>query len=180
MPLLPPQTLLRIPGSILSKKCNEILKNLSHCIFFASFVFTNYCSYLVILLNSYTREIFPEGLPPSYVFVATLRLKGPSSKLTFDLWRVQSKDKEIQAAVTLSGKDKTVSFTTTSLTEKEQRVILKAGFQVCVRFDFDVHTRLIREDFLTCLLAFFFCFFLKNAIFPICSSALSPSISWSV
>ncbi|XP_039983457.1 collagen alpha-1(XXI) chain-like [Xiphias gladius] len=77
-----------------------------------------------------TREIFPEGLPPSYVFVATLRLKGPSSKLTFDLWRVQSKDKEIQAAVTLSGKDKTVSFTTTSLTEKEQRVILKAGFQL--------------------------------------------------
>ncbi|XP_022609737.1 collagen alpha-1(XXI) chain-like [Seriola dumerili] len=76
-----------------------------------------------------TREIFPEGLPPSYVFVATLRLKGPSSRLTFDLWRVLSKDMEIQAAVTLSGKDKTVTFTTTSLTEKEQRVIFTAGFQ---------------------------------------------------
>ncbi|XP_074478203.1 uncharacterized protein LOC141759771 [Sebastes fasciatus] len=76
-----------------------------------------------------TRDIFPEGLPPSYVFVATLRLKGPSSKLTFDLWRVLSKDKEIQAAVTLSGKDKTVVFTTTSRTEKEQRLTFKAGFQ---------------------------------------------------
>ncbi|XP_044032694.1 collagen alpha-1(XXI) chain [Siniperca chuatsi] len=76
-----------------------------------------------------TREIFPEGLPPSYVFVVTLRLKGSSSKLTFDLWRVLSKDKEIQAAVTLSGKDKTVTFTTTSITEKEQRVIFKGGFQ---------------------------------------------------
>ncbi|KAK9528075.1 hypothetical protein VZT92_014571 [Zoarces viviparus] len=76
-----------------------------------------------------TRDIFPEGLPPSYVFVATLRLKGSSSKLTFDLWRVLSKDKEIQAAVTLSGKDKTVIFTTTSTTEKEQRVTFKAGFQ---------------------------------------------------
>ncbi|XP_031733987.1 collagen alpha-1(XXI) chain-like [Anarrhichthys ocellatus] len=76
-----------------------------------------------------TRDIFPEGLPPSYVFVATLRLKGSSSKLTFDLWRVLSKDKEIQAAVTLSGKDKTVIFSTTSTTEKEQRVIFKAGFQ---------------------------------------------------
>ncbi|XP_070784405.1 collagen alpha-1(XXI) chain [Enoplosus armatus] len=76
-----------------------------------------------------TREIFPEGLPPSYVFVATLRLKGSSSKLTFDLWRVLSKDKDIQAAVTLSGKDKTVIFTTTGITEKEQRVIFKAGFQ---------------------------------------------------
>ncbi|XP_054478788.1 collagen alpha-1(XXI) chain [Anoplopoma fimbria] len=76
-----------------------------------------------------TRDIFPEGLPPSFVFVATLRLKGSSSKLTFDLWRVRSKDKEIQAAVTLSGKDKTVIFTTTSITEKEQRVTFRAGFQ---------------------------------------------------
>ncbi|XP_034562017.1 collagen alpha-1(XXI) chain [Notolabrus celidotus] len=70
-----------------------------------------------------TRDIFPEGLPPSYVFVATIRLKGSSSKLTFDLWRVLSKDKEIQAAVTLSGKDKTVTFTTTSIRVREQRVI---------------------------------------------------------
>uniref|UniRef100_A0A8C3AH68 Collagen alpha-1(XXI) chain n=1 Tax=Cyclopterus lumpus TaxID=8103 RepID=A0A8C3AH68_CYCLU len=82
-----------------------------------------------------TRDIFPEGLPPSYVFVATLRLKGSSSKLTFDLWRVLSKDKEIQAAVTLSGKDKTVIFTTTSMTEKEQRVTFKAGFQVGMLYD---------------------------------------------
>uniref|UniRef100_A0A3B5A325 Collagen alpha-1(XXI) chain-like n=1 Tax=Stegastes partitus TaxID=144197 RepID=A0A3B5A325_9TELE len=73
-----------------------------------------------------TREIFPEGLPPSYVFVATVRLKGTSSKLPFDLWRVLSKDKEIQAAVTLSGKDKAVTFTTTSMTEKEQRVTFKS------------------------------------------------------
>lgn len=78
----------------------------------------------------HTREIFPEGLPPSYVFVATLRLKGSSSKLTFDLWRVLSKDKKIQAAVTLSGKDKTVIFTTTSTKKKEQKVVFKAGFQV--------------------------------------------------
>uniref|UniRef100_A0A3Q0SAQ9 Si:dkey-225n22.4 n=1 Tax=Amphilophus citrinellus TaxID=61819 RepID=A0A3Q0SAQ9_AMPCI len=82
-----------------------------------------------------TREIFPEGLPPSYVFVATLRLTGTSSKLSFDLWRVLSKDKQIQAAVTLSGKDKTVTFTTTSTTEKEQKVVLKTGFQVGALYD---------------------------------------------
>ncbi|CAB1431317.1 unnamed protein product, partial [Pleuronectes platessa] len=76
-----------------------------------------------------TREIFPEGLPPSYVFVATLRLQGSASKLTFDLWRVLSKDKEMQAAVTLSGKDKTVTFTATRLNEEEQSVIFKNGFQ---------------------------------------------------
>ncbi|KAG7525569.1 hypothetical protein JOB18_028429 [Solea senegalensis] len=76
-----------------------------------------------------TREIFPEGLPPSYVFVATLRLKGSSAKLPFDLWRVLSKDGEIQAAVTLDGKDKSVSFTTTNIHAKEQRVDFKTGFQ---------------------------------------------------
>uniref|UniRef100_A0A3Q3W009 VWFA domain-containing protein n=1 Tax=Mola mola TaxID=94237 RepID=A0A3Q3W009_MOLML len=74
-----------------------------------------------------TREIFPEGLPLSYVFVATVRLKGSSSKMTFDLWRVLSMDKKIQAAVTLSGKDKSVIFTTTSIKGKEQRVALYDG-----------------------------------------------------
>lgn len=76
-----------------------------------------------------TREIFPEGLPPSYVFVATLRLKGTSSQLIFDLWRVLSKSKQIQAAVTLNGKDQSVIFTTTSVTENEQKVIFKRGFK---------------------------------------------------
>ncbi|XP_057179067.1 collagen alpha-1(XXI) chain [Triplophysa rosa] len=61
-----------------------------------------------------TREIFPEGLPPSYVFVSTVRLKGPARKERFDLWRVLSKDGQVQAAVIMSGKDKSVSFTTTN------------------------------------------------------------------
>uniref|UniRef100_A0A3B3V773 Collagen alpha-1(XXI) chain n=1 Tax=Poecilia latipinna TaxID=48699 RepID=A0A3B3V773_9TELE len=72
-----------------------------------------------------TREIFPEGLPPSYVFVATVRLKGNFSQSIFDLWRVLSKSKEIQAAVTLNGKDQSVIFTTTSVTEVEQKAIFK-------------------------------------------------------
>nr|XP_057916539.1 collagen alpha-1(XXI) chain-like [Doryrhamphus excisus] len=76
-----------------------------------------------------TREIFPEGLPPSYVFVATIRLKGISEKLNFDLWRVLSKDKEIQAAVSLNGKDKTVTFTTTSIANKEQKIVFNLGLQ---------------------------------------------------
>lgn len=78
----------------------------------------------------FNRDIFPEGLPPSYVFVATLRLKGPSSKLTFDLWRVLSMDKKIQAAVTLNGKDKTVALATTGVAVKEQSAVFKSGFQV--------------------------------------------------
>lgn len=113
---------------------NIVIKFLKIYHYFSNFSFhlINYCWYLVVL-HPYTREIFPEGLPPSYVFVATLRLKGSSRQLTFDLWRVLSKDKAIQAAVTLSGKDKSVIFTTTSTTENEQRITFKAGFQVGVR-----------------------------------------------
>ncbi|CAG5895707.1 unnamed protein product, partial [Menidia menidia] len=76
-----------------------------------------------------TRDIFPEGLPPSYVFVATLRLKGAAARAAFDLWRVLSKEKEIQVAVTLSGRDKTVTFTTTRMSEEHQRITFKLGFQ---------------------------------------------------
>ncbi|KAK7881518.1 hypothetical protein WMY93_029927 [Mugilogobius chulae] len=79
-------------------------------------------------ITEHTKNIFPEGLPPSYVFVATMRLKS-GFKLTFDMWRVLSKNKEVQVAVTLSGQNKTVTFTTTSVNDKEQRVSFTTGFQ---------------------------------------------------
>lgn len=78
------------------------------------------------------REVFPEGLPPSYVFVATVRIKASSRKLSFDLWRVLSKDKKIQAAVTLNGKDKSVTFVTTRASDEQQSVVFQGGFQVCM------------------------------------------------
>ncbi len=81
---------------------------------------TNTCFEFVL------REIFPEGLPPSYVFVSTLRLKGPSSREKLDLWRVLSKDGRIQAAVTLNGQDKSVIFTTTNTVNEEQIVTFDA------------------------------------------------------
>lgn len=63
------------------------------------------------------------------MFVATLRVKASSSKLTFDLWRVLSKEKKVQAAVTLNGKDASVTFVATRARDRLQRVALK-GFQV--------------------------------------------------
>ncbi|TRY89145.1 hypothetical protein DNTS_018070, partial [Danionella cerebrum] len=69
-----------------------------------------------------TREIFPEGLPPSYVFVSTLRLRASSSRGALDLWRVSSRDGRIQAAVTLNGGEKSVFFSSTHSSSEEQRV----------------------------------------------------------
>ncbi|XP_073669277.1 uncharacterized protein [Paramisgurnus dabryanus] len=76
-----------------------------------------------------TREIFPEGLPPSYVFVATLRLRGPSNTEKFDVWRVLSKDGQVQAAVTLSGNDKSVRFTTTNTLNGQQIITFDRGIE---------------------------------------------------
>lgn len=60
------------------------------------------------------RNLFPDGFPPSYVFVATMRYKGSVAKEDWDLWRIQTHDGKPQMAVTLSGLDRTVMFTTTS------------------------------------------------------------------
>ncbi|XP_077438096.1 uncharacterized protein col21a1 [Vanacampus margaritifer] len=65
-------------------------------------------------LSEATRTLFPDGLPPSYVFVATLRYKGSVALEEWDLWRVQTRDGRPQMAVTLNGLHGTVQFTTTS------------------------------------------------------------------
>ncbi|XP_036979885.1 collagen alpha-1(XXI) chain isoform X1 [Acanthopagrus latus] len=65
-------------------------------------------------LSDATRNLFPDGLPPSYVFVATLRYKGSVAMEEWDVWRIQTRDGRPQMAVTLNGQDRTVMFTTTS------------------------------------------------------------------
>ncbi|PWA25711.1 hypothetical protein CCH79_00001562, partial [Gambusia affinis] len=67
-------------------------------------------------LSEATRSLFPDGFPPSYVFVATLRYKGSVAVEKWDLWRIQTHDEDPQMAVTLNGLDNTVMFTTTSNT----------------------------------------------------------------
>ncbi|XP_017549625.1 collagen alpha-1(XXI) chain [Pygocentrus nattereri] len=65
-------------------------------------------------LSESTRTLFPDGLPPSYVFVATLKYKGSVLMEEWDLWRIQTMEGKPQMAVTLNGLDRTVMFTTTS------------------------------------------------------------------
>ncbi|XP_053323977.1 collagen alpha-1(XXI) chain-like [Spea bombifrons] len=72
-----------------------------------------------------TRDIFPEGLPPSYVFVATLRLKSPVANKMIDLWRILSKSGEVQAAVTLNEIDKSVILTVAQINADAQVITFK-------------------------------------------------------
>ncbi|XP_003226112.1 collagen alpha-1(XXI) chain [Anolis carolinensis] len=96
--------------------------------------FTNAKAYEVtsrIDLSELTRNVFPEGLPPSYVFVSTQRFK---VRKTWDLWRILSLDGRPQIAVTIHGEDKTLSFTTTSLVNDTQVVTFTAP-RVKILFD---------------------------------------------
>nr|XP_056712345.1 collagen alpha-1(XXI) chain [Euleptes europaea] len=74
-------------------------------------------------LSELTRDVFPEGLPPSYVFVSTQRFK---VRKTWDLWRILSLDGRPQIAVTVNGEDRTLSFTTTSKVNGSQVVTFTA------------------------------------------------------
>ncbi|KAJ8012074.1 hypothetical protein DPEC_G00064910 [Dallia pectoralis] len=71
-------------------------------------------------LTDNTSDIFPDGLPSSFVFVATVRLKSPTNHVKFDLIRVLSQDGRKQFAVTLNGLDKSVMFTSTTSTVNKQ------------------------------------------------------------
>ncbi|KAB5535859.1 hypothetical protein PHYPO_G00122800, partial [Pangasianodon hypophthalmus] len=102
-------------------------------------------------LTRSTREIFPEGLPPSYVFVATLRVKNPVHRMKFDLWRVLSEEGVRQVAVTLNGLDKSVTFTSTSTMKKEQTVIFNdRGIKRLFDTDWHQLKLLVRPKRVTC------------------------------
>ncbi|XP_076141715.1 uncharacterized protein col21a1 isoform X1 [Alosa pseudoharengus] len=79
-------------------------------------------------LSDSTKSLFPDGLPPSYVFVATVRYKGSVILEEWDLWRIQTQDERPQMAVSLNGYDRTVMFTTTSNSSSGvQMVTFKKG-----------------------------------------------------
>ncbi|XP_038410301.1 collagen alpha-1(XXI) chain isoform X2 [Canis lupus familiaris] len=82
-------------------------------------------------LSEFTSNVFPEGLPPSYVFVSTQRFK---VKKMWDLWRILTIDGRPQIAVTLNGVDKTLLFTTTSMINGSQ-VVTFVDPQVKTLFD---------------------------------------------
>ncbi|XP_053342695.1 vWFA and Collagen domain-containing protein [Clarias gariepinus] len=102
-------------------------------------------------LTHSTREIFPAGLPPSYVFVATLRVKNPVHRMKFDLWRVLSENGVRQVAVTLNGLDKSVIFTSTSTTAREQTVLFNdRGIKRLFDTDWHQLKLLVRPKRVTC------------------------------
>ncbi|XP_026877005.2 vWFA and Collagen domain-containing protein [Electrophorus electricus] len=149
---------VRIPGTVNGQKGFDLM-SLMGIVEVAKKVQGSLVSEAAYLLSPHldvtrsTREIFPEGLPPSYVFVATLRVKSPAHHMKFDLWRVLSQDRIKQVAVTLNGAEKSVTFTSTSALKKEQTVIFNdRGIKRLFDTDWHQLKLLVKPKRITCYL----------------------------
>ncbi|XP_066526013.1 collagen alpha-1(XII) chain isoform X1 [Hoplias malabaricus] len=57
-----------------------------------------------------TKEIHPDGLPPSYTLILLFRLLPDTTKDTFDLWQIADKNDNPEVGLTLNPSSKSIAF----------------------------------------------------------------------
>ncbi|KAM7403882.1 hypothetical protein PAMA_004351 [Pampus argenteus] len=61
-------------------------------------------------LNQPTKEIHPNGLPPSYTIILLFRLLPDTGSEPFDIWQITDKNNNPQVGVTVNPSSKTITF----------------------------------------------------------------------
>ncbi|XP_056282175.1 collagen alpha-1(XII) chain isoform X2 [Pseudoliparis swirei] len=75
--------------------------------------FNSYIAYRLhkdSFLNQPTKEIHPEGLPPSYTITLLFRLLPDTTSEAFDIWQIADKNNNPQVGVTVNPSSKTITF----------------------------------------------------------------------
>ncbi|KAM8833742.1 collagen alpha-1(XII) chain isoform 2-T2 [Synchiropus picturatus] len=75
--------------------------------------FNSYIAYRLhkdAFLNQPTKEVHPEGLPPSYTIILLFRLLPDTPSEAFDIWQISSKNNNPEVGVTVNPSSKTISF----------------------------------------------------------------------
>uniref|UniRef100_A0A3B5B010 Collagen alpha-1(XII) chain n=1 Tax=Stegastes partitus TaxID=144197 RepID=A0A3B5B010_9TELE len=75
--------------------------------------FNSYVAYRVhkdAFLNQPTKEIHPEGLPPSYTIILLFRLLPDTPSEPFDIWQIADKNNNPEVGVTVNPSSKTITF----------------------------------------------------------------------
>ncbi|XP_034381076.1 collagen alpha-1(XII) chain-like isoform X2 [Cyclopterus lumpus] len=75
--------------------------------------FNSYIAYRLhkdSFLNQPTKEIHPEGLPPSYTITMLFRLLPDTTSEPFDIWQIADKNNNPQVGVTVNPSSKTITF----------------------------------------------------------------------
>ncbi|XP_061897868.1 collagen alpha-1(XII) chain-like isoform X2 [Entelurus aequoreus] len=75
--------------------------------------FNSYIAYRLhknAFLNQPTKEIHPEGLPPSYTIVLLFRLLADTPSEPFDVWQIADKNNNPEVGLTINPSSKTITF----------------------------------------------------------------------
>ncbi|XP_060918564.1 collagen alpha-1(XII) chain isoform X1 [Labrus mixtus] len=75
--------------------------------------FNSYIAYRLhkdSFLNQPTKEIHPDGLPPSYTIILLFRLLPDTPSEPFDIWQISDKNNNPEVGVTVNPSSKTISF----------------------------------------------------------------------
>ncbi|XP_077407183.1 collagen alpha-1(XII) chain [Vanacampus margaritifer] len=75
--------------------------------------FNSYIAYRLhkdAFLNQPTKEIHPDGLPPSYTIVLLFRLLPDTSSDPFDIWQIADKNSNPEVGLTINPSSKTITF----------------------------------------------------------------------
>ncbi|XP_019940584.2 collagen alpha-1(XII) chain isoform X4 [Paralichthys olivaceus] len=75
--------------------------------------FNSYIAYRIhkdSFLNQPTKEIHPEGLPPSYTIILLFRLLPDTGSEPFDIWQIADKNNNPEVGVTVNPSSKTITF----------------------------------------------------------------------
>ncbi|XP_034713988.1 collagen alpha-1(XII) chain isoform X4 [Etheostoma cragini] len=75
--------------------------------------FNSYIAYRLhkdSFLNQPTKEIHPEGLPPSYTIILLFRLLPDTASEPFDIWQIADKNNNPEVGVTINPSSKTITF----------------------------------------------------------------------
>uniref|UniRef100_A0A8D3A6H2 Collagen alpha-1(XII) chain n=1 Tax=Scophthalmus maximus TaxID=52904 RepID=A0A8D3A6H2_SCOMX len=75
--------------------------------------FNSYIAYRLhkdSFVNQPTKEIHPEGLPPSYTIILLFRLLPDTASEPFDIWQIADKNNNPEVGVTINPASKTITF----------------------------------------------------------------------
>ncbi|XP_056623247.1 collagen alpha-1(XII) chain isoform X1 [Triplophysa dalaica] len=75
--------------------------------------FNSYIAYRLhkdAFISQPTKEIHPEGLPPSYTLILLFRLLPDTGKDAFDIWQIADKNNNPEVGLTLDPSSRTISF----------------------------------------------------------------------
>ncbi|XP_029348934.1 collagen alpha-1(XII) chain isoform X2 [Echeneis naucrates] len=88
--------------------------------------FNSYIAYRLhkdSFLNQPTKEIHPEGLPPSYTIILLFRLLPDTTSEPFDIWQIADKNNNPEVGVTINPSSKTITFYNRDARGEIQRAI---------------------------------------------------------